>query len=98
MGAGSNLCALRAEVPLKAARTPTGLMPEIIAATTKAGGWLDQSELARSLGRAASEGSLRNALAALKAEGRLEHRRLKRRRQWRLTLPFARELMAEQER
>jgi AAA domain len=75
---------------------PRGLKAEIIAATTKAGDWLDQAELAHHLGRSPSEGSLRNALAALKAEGKLEDQRPGRRRQWRLTLAYARELMVEQ--
>jgi len=87
-----------AQAPPKAARARGGLRAEIIAAATKAGDWLDQTALARSLGRAPSEGSLRNALAALKAEGKLEDRRARRRRQWRLTLAYARRLMAERER
>jgi hypothetical protein len=59
---------------------------------------LRPAELARSLGRAPSEGSLRNALAALKAGGKLEDRHHRRQPQWRLTLTYARQLMAERER
>lgn len=95
---GGRLRIEAAKAPSKAAPARGGLKAEIIAATTKAGGWLEQAELAHALGRAPSEGSLRNALAALKAEGKLEDRHRQRRRQWRLTLTYARELMAAQER
>ena len=96
-GAG-RLLVEAAKPPPTPARARGGLKARIIAATTRAGGWLEQAELAHALGCASSEGSLRNALAALKAEGKLEDRRHGRRRQWRLTLAFARQLMAERER
>jgi AAA domain len=79
--------------PMRASR---GLRADIIATATKAGDWIEQAELARLLGRAPSQGSLRNTLAALEAEGKLEHRSLGRCREWRLTLPYARQLMSEQ--
>src|SRR3989442_1178512 len=49
-----------AQAPPKAARARGGLKARIIAATTKAGGWLDPAELAHTLGHGPSEGSVRN--------------------------------------